>query len=153
MTYGLCYVINDIVIVYNDVDWRLQLMQINLQYIALWMASNRLKLNPTKTDFMRCATHRRHHQLSRPLSFAGATVAPSLTVRNLGVVLDSEMSFAPHISQLVSRCFFQLRPAWRLYQLRRRKQQSTVLSLQGLTTVTVCLPVLHVINLTGCKRS
>ena len=81
-----------------------------LDDIALWMASNRLKLNPTKTDFMRCATHRRHHQLSRsPLSFAGATVAPSLTVRNLGVVLDSEMSFAPHISQLVSRCFFQLR--------------------------------------------
>ena len=78
--------------------------------IACWMSSNRLKLNPAKTDFMWCATHRRQHQLNRnPLTFAGATVIPSTTVRDLGVVLDSEMSFGPHINQLVSRCFFQLR--------------------------------------------
>ena len=32
-----------------------------------------------------------------------------LTVRDLGVVLDSELSLSPHINQLVSRCFFQLR--------------------------------------------
>lgn len=78
--------------------------------IARWMVSNRLKLNSSKTDFMWCATHRRQHQLNRDsLTFGGATIQPSLTVRDLGVVLDSELSLSPHINQLVSRCFFQLR--------------------------------------------
>ena len=31
--------------------------------IASWMASNRLKLNPTKTEFMWCATSRRLHHI------------------------------------------------------------------------------------------
>ena len=78
--------------------------------IAQWMASNRLKLNPAKTDFMWCATHRRKHQLSKDrVTFAGSDIQPSSTVRDLGIVLDSELSFGPHISQLVSRCFLQLR--------------------------------------------
>ena len=74
------------------------------------MASNRLKLNPAKTDFLRCATRRRQHQLSsEPLMFSGVTVLPSSTVRDLGVILDTELSFGPHVNQLVSRCFYQLR--------------------------------------------
>jgi len=74
------------------------------------MASNRLKLNPTKTDFIWCATHRRQHHSSKDyVRFAGSDIQPSSTVRGLGVILDSEISFGPHISQLVSRCFLQLR--------------------------------------------
>jgi len=81
-----------------------------MEAMAQWVASNRLKLNPAKTDFMRCATHRRQHQLSsKALTFSGATIQPSSTVRNLGVILDTELSFGPHVNQLVSRCFYQLR--------------------------------------------
>ena len=81
-----------------------------MEAMAQWMASNRLKLNPAKTDFMRCATHRRQHQLSsEALTFSGATIQPSSTVRVLGVILDTELSFGPHVNQLVSRCFYQLR--------------------------------------------
>jgi len=43
------------------------------------------------------------------VTFGGSTIQPSSSVRDLGVVLDSELSFGPHISQLVSRCFLQLR--------------------------------------------
>ena len=76
--------------------------------IGQWMASNRLKLNPVKTDLLWCATRRR--QLNRNLlMFGGATIQPSSTVRDLGVVLDNEMSFSAYINQLVSRCFYQLR--------------------------------------------
>jgi len=72
----------------------------------MWMASNRLKLNPVKTDLLLCATRRRQHQLNgNSVVFDGSTVSPSSTVRDLGVILDSEMS----INQQVSRCFYQLR--------------------------------------------
>jgi len=59
---------------------------------------------------MRCATRRRQHQLrTEGLTFSGATIQPSSTVRDLGVILDTELSFGPHVNQLVSRCFHQLR--------------------------------------------
>jgi len=61
--------------------------------IAQWMSSNRLKLNPSKTDFMSCATGRRQHQLSKDhVTFAGSNIQPSSTVHDLGVLLDSELS-------------------------------------------------------------
>ena len=44
-----------------------------------------------------------------PVSFGGATTRPSSTVRDLGAILDSQLSFGSHISQLASRCFYQLR--------------------------------------------
>ena len=33
----------------------------------------------------------------------------SSTIRDLGVILDTELSFSPHINLLVNRCFYQLR--------------------------------------------
>jgi len=81
-----------------------------MEAIGQWMASNRLKLNPMKTDLLWCATRRRQHQLNRSsLVFGSATVQPLSTVRDFGVILDSEMSFRPYINQLISRCFYQLR--------------------------------------------
>jgi len=69
-----------------------------MEDIAQWMASNRLKLNPAKTDFMRYATRRRQHQLSNDhVTFAGSAIRPSSTVRDLGVVLDSKLVRTSHL--------------------------------------------------------
>jgi len=38
----------------------------------------------------------------------GATIQPSSTVHDLGVILDTELSFGSHVNQLLSRCFHQL---------------------------------------------
>jgi len=81
-----------------------------VEAMAQWMASNRLKLNLAKTDFMRCTTRQRQHQLSREaLMFGSVTIQPASTVRDLGVILDPELSLGPYINHLVSRCFYQLR--------------------------------------------
>ena len=78
--------------------------------LGSWMASNCLKINPAKTDIMRCATHQRQHQrCSDTVTFSGETIQPAPTIRDLGVILDTELSFSPHINLLVSRCFYQLR--------------------------------------------
>ena len=63
-----------------------------MEDIAQWIAFNRLKLNPAKTDFMWCATCRRQQQLSKDhVTFAGSAIRPSSTVRDLGVMLDSKL--------------------------------------------------------------
>ena len=81
-----------------------------LDDIASWMKSNRLKLNPTKTQFMRCATKRRIAQLdTEPIEFCGENITPVTSVRNLGVVVDMSLTFHSHISRVVSSCFYQMR--------------------------------------------
>jgi len=81
-----------------------------LDSVAEWMKSNRLSLNPSKTQFMRCATQRRLSQLNTtPILFRGESITPASSVRNLGVIVDQSLSFRPHISHVVSSCFYQLR--------------------------------------------
>ena len=81
-----------------------------LDDFAQWMSANRLKLNPDKTEFMRCATARRLPQLVKEVvTFGNSTILPATTVRNLGVVVDQKFSFQSHVNKTVSSCFYQLR--------------------------------------------
>ena len=62
-------------------------------------------LNPSKTDFLWCATHRRCNQLSTvSLEVCGVRVPPTDTVWDLGILLEADMQMTCHARQLVSRC-------------------------------------------------
>ena len=65
------------------------------------MASNRLMVNPTKTDVLRCSTSQPPPDTA--LSPAGTTVQLSASVRNLGVLFDADLSLAVHVNQLTAR--------------------------------------------------
>ncbi len=43
------------------------------------------------------------------VNIAGILVRPSTTVKNLGIIFDSSLSFLPHISSLTKSAFFHLR--------------------------------------------
>jgi Reverse transcriptase (RNA-dependent DNA polymerase) len=87
-----------------------QRMKLGIEKIAMWMKSNRLRMNSSKTDFLWCATRRRCHQLStEAMLIDDASLIPSSTVRDLGVILQPDMSMTSHVNQIVGRCFRQLR--------------------------------------------
>src|SRR6218665_2060656 len=70
-------------------------MELGVERMAEWMRSNRLQLNPEKTDFLWCATRRRCrpiHLDTAELSVCGALIRPSTSVRDLGVLLESDLS-------------------------------------------------------------
>jgi hypothetical protein len=78
--------------------------------LVTWMSSNRLRLNPSKTQFIWLGTRQ---QLAK-INLGGlAAEFPQFTfstsVRDLGVTLDQELTFACHISQLCRSCYYQLR--------------------------------------------
>ena len=80
-----------------------------LDDVAQWMASNRLIVNLSKTEVEWCAMRRQLVQLvtpitTTPVSFSGASIAPLQSVRNLEVLLNSDLSFKQFINQSVSRC-------------------------------------------------
>ena len=74
------------------------------------MSSNRLRLNSLKTQFIWLGTRQ---QLAKLDMAALATAFPhfvfSSVVRDLGVTLDQELTFAPHIHSLSRACYYQLR--------------------------------------------
>ena len=60
---------------------------------------------------MRCATARHLKQLDdSPITLCGVQITPVTSVRNLGVVMDSSLSFLSHVNRVViSSSFYQLR--------------------------------------------
>ena len=77
-----------------------------------------LQLNPAKTEFIWFGSRSNLAKISPEylsLTVASSSVRCVHTVRNLGVIFDSELSMKSHISKTASVCFFHLR---RLRQLR-----------------------------------
>ena len=76
-----------------------------------WMSSNRLQLNTNKTEeLLWCATARRQHQLPRSAFRIGShDIIPSTTVRDLGILIDADLSMRSHVQRTVAGYFAVLR--------------------------------------------
>ena len=75
-----------------------------------WTRSNRLQLNPAKTEFVWCApSRRRHHILTSDVLVCNDSIHPVQSVRDLGVYVDEAMTMRTHISHVLSSCFSALR--------------------------------------------
>ena len=80
--------------------------------IEEWMCSIRLKVNAAKTEFLWCTTHRILHLIDEsPFIVGNATIKPATSVRNLGVLMDRDLSLRSHIARLKGACFRALRQA------------------------------------------
>ena len=75
--------------------------------ISLWMKSSKLKLNSDKTEFIIIGTKQQRHKLSNhfPVKLLENDICPSDSVRNLGVVFDSDFSFHKHVSNICKSGF------------------------------------------------
>src|SRR5688572_8244224 len=78
--------------------------------IADWMICNRLQLNSSKSQFIWCSSSRRVERLDRsPFVIGADAVEPRNEVRDLGLILDSDLSMTTHITGLVRTSFGILR--------------------------------------------
>jgi len=92
-----------------------------IEQVRCWMASNRLRLNPTKTELIWLSSPRRTNLLSTSLIRLFSTVIqPSQSIRDLRVIVDSNLSLSAHVSHITSVCFYYLR------QLRLVRQSLTM---------------------------
>ena len=64
------------------------------------MKSSKFKLNSDKTEFIINGTKQQRHKLSNhfPVKVLDNDIRPSDSVRNLGVVFDSDFSVHKHVS-------------------------------------------------------
>ena len=80
--------------------------------IGKWVASNRLLLNPTKSEDMWCSKPRQVHFIDRSsFHLKDRTIKISSVIRNLGAFFDESVSISivQHVSWLVRTYFYQFR--------------------------------------------
>ena len=82
------------------------------------------------------------------LKIGSVVINPSNSVRDLGVLLDNELTMRPHINKIISACFYRLR---RLQQLRRlldRTMMQRLVSASVISRLDYCNSTL--VGLTAC---
>ena len=78
--------------------------------LTSWLSSNRLRLNSLKTQFIWLGTRQQLAKIDlAALAHEFPLVTFSTSVRDLGVILDQELSFSKHISSLSRACYYQIR--------------------------------------------
>ena len=122
--------------------------------VGSWMASNRLKINPVKTEFMWCTTPQmRHHvTVSAPFNLGGVDIEPVMSVKLLGATIDCNLTMSTHINRTISTCFFHLR---RLKSVRRSlpmEAAKTVINAFIISRVDYCNGLLVGITRRQCER-
>src|SRR5258706_7296051 len=75
------------------------------------MASSRLRLNSNKTELIWLGAARYVRLCpTGPLSVAGASITPSVRVRDLGVMVDTDLSLKAHVHHVTAVCYLHNRP-------------------------------------------
>ena len=75
-----------------------------------WMSKNKLKMNTDKTEIMACGTIAKRKQVNiNAVIIGNESITLSDEVKDLGVYIDSSISFNQHVSYLRKICYFELR--------------------------------------------
>ena len=79
------------------------------------MSLNLLKINSNKTELIIVAPKAQLQKVGDLLlNIDGCSISPSTEVRNLGVILDSTLSFQAHIKSITKSAFYPLKNIARL---------------------------------------
>ena len=122
--------------------------------VQSWMATNKLKLNPDKTEFIVLGTETNRSRLSNffPVDILGNTCTPTSKVKNLGVVFDSSLSMSKHVSQICSSCFYHIRDFRRIRRFLSKSVSITLANALVTSRIDYCNALLYGISAKQSRR-
>ena len=87
-----------------------------LKSVQEWMVGVKLKLNPEKTEFIITGQKAIRESLAPifPVPLLQNNISPSVEVKNLGVIFDSDNSFDNHVAKICRACYYHLRDLRRI---------------------------------------
>ena len=75
----------------------------------LWMSDQNLLLNESKTEaIIISALNRKQLQDVTCVSVCGCNIVPSSTIRNLGIMIDGELTMSSHVSHMCKSAYYNL---------------------------------------------
>ena len=105
----------------------LSLLSSTLDEVYAWLTSNRLSVNPSKTEFLIIGNSQQRKKIqSSSIVFCGNIISPSSTARSLGVTFDSNLSLTKHVSSICRSAYYQIR---QLRQIRSSLDISSAIIL------------------------
>ena len=78
-----------------------------LDVLCTWFSQHGMMVNASKTELLVCGDRQQLLKVGEPpqIQFMGQSIPFSKTVKNLGVIMDPELSWEPHIDTVIKRCF------------------------------------------------
>ena len=122
----------------SDVNSVIGKLEQDLRNVAQWCCANNLLINPSKTKLLFIGTRQLMATLPElpQVSFLGSTLHPATSAKDLGVILDPNLSYDQHITH-VSSCFSKL------YQINRVRDSFDEDTLKLLITSLVFSKMLY----------
>jgi len=111
--------------------------------VKSWMIRNRLKLNDDKTEALLCGPKSRRELIGVGSVQVGDASYPfARSVRNLGVIIDAELTMTDHISAVVSKCYCHLRSLGKLRSVQTQSAANSLALAMVMRRVDYCNSVL-----------
>ena len=118
-------------------------MEAFIQDIYAWMSSNMLKLNTDKLELLVLNAKHRPWPPTTSFSVCHDVITPSISVRNIGVMFDSNLSMETHTNSTCKAALFHLR---NLSRIRKNlSTKSTEILVHALVTLKIefCSTILY----------
>ena len=93
----------------SDINQTALNMEILIDDIRGWYSENMLKLNDSKTEMMVISSKFRPSVHLDHIKIGESSISPSETVRNLGVIMDSNYTMVSHINYKIQESFLKIR--------------------------------------------
>ena len=107
--------------------------------ISSWMDSNKLKLNPDKTEVIKVGVPSCLRQIKdSSIELENSSIDFQQSVKYLGVTLDSTLTMKDHISSVCRACFLELRRIASIRQYLSREAVKKLVSASILSRIDYC---------------
>ena len=138
----------------DDSTVSLNKLQDCLGNVQRWMFSNKLKLNPDKTEFLLIGHERQRGKYLDlfPFSLMNVPTQPSKTARNLGVTFDQNFNFKSHISKICSSCYYHIRDLRRIRKHLNLEQAKTLATSLIMSRLDYCNSLLQGLPVTDIQK-
>src|SRR6267154_1429094 len=137
----------------TDFQSRLSAFSSALDSLYNWFSSNRLYINPSKTEFRLIGTPQQRLKFSSiSIAFRSPILSPTTHCRNLGVVFDSDLSFDKHISSICSSSFYHIRQLRQIRSVLDRPSAILLANALVSTKLDYCNSLLFGLPLHSIRR-
>ena len=112
----------------------------DLQRIAAWCCTHSLLINPDKTKLLLLGTPQMLARVPEGfgVTLLGKEILPSRSAKDLGVIVDSRLSFDEHVTDVVSKCTGSLCQINRVKHLFDRSTLITIINSLVFSKIFYC---------------
>ena len=113
----------------EDSEAALERLEACIAEIRIWMETNFLKLNDSKTEFIIFGTEKDLAKVSGwTVTVGNSEMFPSKFVRNIGAFMDSALNMENHISNIIRSCYAQLHSVSKIRRYLTQDSAKTIVN-------------------------